>query len=225
MNLYVGTLFMHPTNPDILLAGTGNNAYPDGGGVYLTTNGGTSWQAVVSHENYNAIEFALSNPNIAYAGSAGAVYRSSDHGQTWRKVSTGEEGWGSPGVRAGFPIDFQVDPRDPNRVFANNYGGGNFLSVDGGQTWNWSGDRLAEGMGWRVITFAPSDSKILYADSSGFFSAGVFDNTMPAAGVYVSRDAGATWNSANDALSEKANISFRVPELPQWPLVWLWLSR
>ncbi|MFC1793299.1 WD40/YVTN/BNR-like repeat-containing protein [Planctomycetota bacterium] len=294
-NLYVGTLFMHPENPDILLAGTGNNAYPDGGGIYITTNGGTSWQAVVSNENYNAIEFALSNPNIAYAGSASAVYRSSDCGQSWRKVSSGEEGWGSPGVRAGFPIDFQVDPRDSNRVFANNYGGGNFLSVDGGQTWtvasdgytgaqvraiavdptepstvyaaarsgffastdggdswigrntppafhlewnavavdpsnpqhlvasnnwdpiilqsdnrgqtwNWSGDRLAEGMGWRVITFAPSDPKTLYAGSSAFFSAGVFDNSLPAAGVYVSRDGGATWNSANDTLSAKANI-------------------
>jgi len=54
-------------------------------------------------------------------------------------------------------------------------------------------------MGWRVIAFAPSDSKTLYAGSSAFFSAGVFDNRMPAAG-------GATWNSANDVLSEKANI-------------------
>jgi photosystem II stability/assembly factor-like uncharacterized protein len=294
-NLYVGTLFMHPTNPDILLAGTGNNAYPDGGGVYLSTNGGISWQAVIENENINAVEFALSNPNIAYAGSAGAVYCSSNRGQTWHKVSTGEEGWGSPGVRAGFPIDFQVDPRDPNRIFANNYGGGNFLSTDGGQnwtvasdgytgaqvraiavdptdpatvyvaarsgfftstdggnswigqntppayhlewnavavdpsnpqhilasnnwdpvilnsdnsgrTWSWSGDRLAEGMGWRVIAFALSDPNIVYAGSSAFFSAGVFDNTMPAAGVYISRDGGATWNSVNDALSEKANI-------------------
>jgi len=295
MNLYVGTLFMHPTNPDILLAGTGNNAYPDSGGAYLTTNGGTTWKAVILNENINAIEFALSNPNIAYAGSAAFVYRSSDCGQTWSKVSTGEEGWGSPGVRAGFPIDFQVDPRNPNRVFANNYGGGNFLSLDGGQTWtvasdgytgaqvraiaidptdssivyaaarsgffagtdggdswiglntppafnlewnavavnpsnpqhlmasnnwdpiilksdnggqawNWSGDRLAQGMGWRVITFAPSDPKILYAGSSAFLSAGIFDNTLPAVGVYVSRDGGASWNSANDVLSGKTNI-------------------
>jgi len=264
-NLYVGTLFMHPENPDILLAGTGNNAYPDGGGVYLTTNGGTSWQQVILNENINAVEFSLANSNIAYAGSAGAIYRSEDRGQTWRKVSVGTEGWGSPGVRAGFPIDFQVDPRDPNRVFANNYGGGNFLSADGGQnwtvasdgytgaqvraiavdptdpatvhaaarsgffastdggdswmgrntppafnlewnavavdpsnpqhvlaannwdpillqssdrgqTWIWTGDRLGEGRGWRVITFAPSDPKIVYAGSSAFFSAGVFDD-------------------------------------------------
>jgi photosystem II stability/assembly factor-like uncharacterized protein len=294
-NLYVGTLFMHPENPDVLLAGTGNNAYPDNGGVYLTTNGGISWQQVIPNENINAVEFSLLDPNITYAGSAGAIYRSEDRGQTWRKVSVGTDGWGSPGVRAGFPIDFQVDPRDPNRVFANNYGGGNFLSVDGGQnwtvasdgytgaqvraiavdptspatvyaaarsgfftstdggdswigrntppayhlewnavavdpsdpqhilasnnwdpiilqshdsckTWNWAGDRLVEGMAWRVIAFAPSDSKTIYAGSSAFYTAGVFDNRMPAAGVYVSHDGGTTWSSANDALSENANV-------------------
>lgn len=294
-NLYVGTLFMHPTNPDILLAGTGNNAYPDGGGIFLTINGGTLWQQVLANENINAVEFAFSNPNIAYAGSAGAVYRSEDGGQIWRKVSVGEEGWGSSGVRAGFPIDFQVDPSNPSRVFANNYGGGNFLSVDGGQTWtvasdgytgaqvrdiaidptnpavvyaaarsgffvstdggdswvglntppafhlewnavaidqsnpkhvlasnNWdpiilqsdnkgqiwrlTGDRLQEGMAWRVFKFSTSDSKTVYAGSSAFFSAGVFDDRMSAAGVYVSHDGGTSWNTANDTLSAQANV-------------------
>jgi photosystem II stability/assembly factor-like uncharacterized protein len=38
-------------------------------------------------------------------------------------------------VQVGFPIDMQCDPRDPNRIFVNNYGGGNFLSEDGGRTW------------------------------------------------------------------------------------------
>ena len=295
-NLYVGTLFMHPDNPDVLLAGTGNNAYPDDGGVYLTTNGGASWRQVIPDENINAVEFSLSNPNVAYAGSATAVYRSIDAGQTWRKVSTGNDGWGATGVRAGFPIDFQVDPRDPNRVFANNYGGGNFLSADGGrtwtiasdgytgaqvraiaadpvdpstvyaaarsgfftstkggnswiglnkppafnlewnavavdpsnpqhvlagnnwdpillqssdrgQTWTWAGDRLAHGMGWRVIAFASSNSKTIYAGSSAYYSAGVFDNRMPAAGIYVSHDGGITWNAANDALTAQANVT------------------
>jgi len=294
-NLYVGTLFMHPENPEVLLAGTGNNAYPDGGGAYLTTNGGTSWQEVIPDENINAVEFSLSNPNIAYAGSAGAIYRSDDQGQSWRKISDETEGWGSTGVRAGFPIDFQVDPRDSNRIFANNYGGGNFLSIDGGRTWTvasdgytgaqvrdiavdqtdpgtvytaarsgffrstdggdtWAGlnkppaynlewnvvavdpsnprhvlaannwdpillqssdrgqtwegtsERLGEGLGWRVIAFAPSDSRTVYAGSSAFYSAGVFDDRMPAAGVYVSHDGGSIWAPANDTLSSQVNV-------------------
>ncbi|MEW5873005.1 MAG: hypothetical protein AB1894_27340 [Chloroflexota bacterium] len=134
-NLYVGSLFMHPENPDILLAGTGNNQYYDGNGVYISRDGGGSWEHVLRDDNINAVEFAASDPQIAYAGSSAAIYRSQDGGGTWQRVAGGEQGWGPPGVRAGFPIDFQVDPRDPNRIFANEYGGGNFLSTDGGRTW------------------------------------------------------------------------------------------
>ena len=294
-NLYVGTLFMHPEDPDVLLAGTGNNTYHEGAGVYLTTNGGTSWDAVIPDEGANAVEFATSDPNIAYAGNPGAVHRSTDGGRTWSRVSGDVDGWGPPGVRAGFPIDFQIDPRDPNRVFTNNYGGGNFVTEDGGRTWavastgytgaqvraldvdptdparvyaaarsglftsadagdtwmglnvppaftlewnavaidpsnqqhilagnNWDpiilqshdggttlngvGERLAEGMGWRVIAFAASAPRTVYAGSSAYYSAGGFDDQKPAAGVYVSRDGGETWDFANDALSATANV-------------------
>lgn len=295
-NLYVGTLFMHPQDPSILLAGTGNNQYYDRQGVYLSVNGGASWQQTLPDDNINAVEFALSNPQIAYAGSAAAVYRSADGGRTWRQVSGGPDGWGAPGVRAGFPIDFQADPQNPDRLFANNYGGGNFLSLDGGRTWtvaskgytgaqvrdiavdpadgrrvyaaarsglfvspdagvnwdglsyapfsslewyvvaidpadsqhvltanNWNGCILqshdagstlhavsqgaGEGRGWRAIAFAPSDPTTVYAGTSAFMSAGTFDDQMAAAGIHVSRDRGATWTAANDAVSANANVT------------------
>ncbi|HSB67215.1 MAG TPA: hypothetical protein VLD65_11600, partial [Anaerolineales bacterium] len=133
-NLYITSLFMHPSNPDILLAAAGNNQYRHGGGVYLTTNGGITWKNTLQYNNgvFEAVEFSISNPSIAYAGNEQAVFRSNDGGLTWQKVSSGQN-WGPPGVCAGFPIDFQVDPRDPDRIFANEYGGGNFLSTDGGK--------------------------------------------------------------------------------------------
>jgi photosystem II stability/assembly factor-like uncharacterized protein len=299
-NLFVGSLFMHPTNPDILLAGTGHVQYHEGGGVYLTINGGASWQHTLAEDHViTAVEFATSDPNVAYAGSPDAVHRSADGGQTWETVSGGFDGWGPPGVRAGFPIDFQVAPDDPDTLFVNNYGGGNFLSTDGGRTWSvasrgytgaqvrdiaidpsapgrlfaaarsgifrtndggngWSALNVAPasslewgavaidpkdssrvlaannwntailesthggadwrlvspvlpegppGQGWRAIVFAPSDTQRVYAGASAYYSAGAFDDELPASGVYISTDGGQTWSAANNALSADANVT------------------
>ncbi|MBM3124618.1 MAG: hypothetical protein FJZ87_06035, partial [Chloroflexi bacterium] len=297
-NLYVGSLFMHPTNPDILLAGTGNNTYHSGGGVYLTLDGGNNWtQTLATDFGIHSVEIAQSNPNIAYAGNRSVVYRSEDGGRNWQNV-TGDETpwWGSPGVQTGFPIDFQVDPRDPDRIFTNAYGGGAFLSADSGRTWqdvskgytgaqvralavdpgvpgrivavarsgvfasydggsNWMGinptsidsiewnaiaidpsdlQHLIGGLnvhglivnsndwgsnwttvagpyenrvGWRTIVFSPSNPDIVYAGSAGFYSPSVYNAVQPGMGIFVSRDNGNSWSSANDALTQDANVA------------------
>jgi len=298
-NLYVGSLFLHPTNPDILIAGTGNVQYRKNSGVYRSTDGGVTWSqtlGTVGGEPIESVEISTSNPNIVYAGGEATIYRSEDGGITWDLVSGGGgNGWGAPGVRAGFPIDFQVDPRNPDRIFANEYGGGNFLSEDGGRTWmdasrgytgaqvraiavdpnepgrviaaarsgifvsndggtNWTGlnnppvvsmewNAIAidpansqhivaetnwgnflvnsrdggvtwgqafnfsdQRVGWHAIAFAPSDPDIIYAGSTGYFSAGSFDPSQPGKGIYVSRDGGDTWISANDSLTQDASV-------------------
>jgi photosystem II stability/assembly factor-like uncharacterized protein len=172
-NLYVGSLFMDPQHPDRLIAATGNNQYINGAGVYLTVDGGTSWTLTLHptlNEPIEAVEFATSDPRIAYAASADAVYRSQDGGQTWTQV-TGDpnSGWGPPGVRAGFPIDLQVDPRDPDRLFANAYGGGNFLSEDGGRTWT-DASRGYSGAQVRGIAVDPTQpGRVIAAARSGLF--------------------------------------------------------
>jgi photosystem II stability/assembly factor-like uncharacterized protein len=172
-NLYVGSLFMDPQDPDRLIAATGNNQYRDGAGAYLTVDGGLSWTLTLDpalNEPVEAVEFATSDPRIAYAASADAVYRSQDGGQTWRQVTgDADSGWGPPGVRAGFPIDLQVDPRDPDRLFANAYGGGNFLSEDGGRTWT-DASRGYTGAQVRGIAVDPTQpGRVIAAARSGLF--------------------------------------------------------
>lgn len=168
-NLYIGTLFMHPTNPDILLAGAGNNAFRQGSGVYLSTNAGESWVQVLSTgtDAVTSVEFATSNPNIAYAGGDPFFYSSQDGGRTWNRLA--QDNWGPPGVRIGFPIDFQVDPRDPDRLFTNAYGGGNFVSTDGGRTWQVASQGYT-GAEMNAVAVDPTDAATVYAGArSGFF--------------------------------------------------------
>ncbi len=176
-SLYVGSLFMNPVRPDTILAGAGNNAYPSGGGVYLTTDGGASWRQTLRGDVITAVEFALSRPSVAYAGSESAIYRSSTGGVTWQRVTTGAS-WGPPGVRAGFPIDFQVDPQNPDRLFANNYGGGNFFSADGGRTWT----NASSGYTGAQVRALAGDSR----QPGRVYAAG-------RSGVFHSVDGGADW--------------------------------
>jgi photosystem II stability/assembly factor-like uncharacterized protein len=166
-NLYIGSLFMHPENPDILLAGTGNNQYPHFGGVYLSTNGGQTWEQTLDDAVIEAVEFSETNAQIAYAGSANGVYQSDDGGHTWQKVTSEE--WGPEGVRVGFPIDFQVDPHDPQRLFVNAYGGGNFISQDGGHSWAASSKGYT-GAQVRALAVDPNQPGRVYAAArSGLF--------------------------------------------------------
>ena len=144
-NLYCGNLAMHPQNPEILFTATGNNAwsYPPNnqqGGVFRTTNGGQLWEKVLgdnleNNELFAFVAFSPSDPNIVYAGSYGAIHRSEDGGDTWVRMAKDESGYGPDGVNAGFPISAVVDPNDPYKIFVNNYGGGNFVSEDGGLNW------------------------------------------------------------------------------------------
>jgi len=177
--LYIGSLYMHPENPEVLLAAAGV-AIPEAAaqrlaaeghspaGIYRTSDGGETWTQVVEPpvdrivEAFSAVELCPSDPAIGYAGSELAVYRTEDAGITWDLVAGSPAGWGPPGVRAGWPIDMQCDPRDTDRVFANNYSGGNFLSEDGGRTWVNASDGYT---GAQIINLAvdPSDAAHVFA--------------------------------------------------------------
>lgn len=126
---------MHPTNPQILYAGTGLNVYFNKPGVYKTLNGGATWNQMLDEEDViSAVTLSPSNPEVVYAGGGG-FYRSDNGGISWIRSDNGFNMWGPPGFNPGVPISAVVDPDDPMTVFVNNYKGGNVKSNDGGITW------------------------------------------------------------------------------------------
>jgi len=189
--LHVGSLYMKPGDPQTLLAGAGaitlGGEGEPSGIVYLTQDGGESWTPVVTGDNaIGAVEFCEQDPQIAYAAGELRVYRSADGGLTWQSFGDeARETWGPPGLYPGMPIDIQVDPDDPgcNRLFINNYIGGNFLSIDGGKTWT-------------VATQGYSGAQVLGLDVAADNPSLVYAGVRMAA--FVSKDGGETWSSISN---------------------------
>lgn len=134
--LYVGSLFLHPKNPDVLIAGTGFDDYTrQPHGVYITENGGSDWKKVKEiQKSITSVEFCEIDPDIIYAAGEYYFYKSEDGGKSWEQK--GDYLWGTSGRKAGIPIDLACDYLDTNKVFVNSYNGGNIVSIDGGETWN-----------------------------------------------------------------------------------------
>ncbi len=172
-DLYISSLFMHPQDPEIMLAAAGNDPYTwkTGrvmGGVYLTTDGGDTWLETLDGHNFSSVEICLGDPNIAYASARTGFFSSQDNGNTWQQVAG--KSWGPPDTVVGWPIDMQCDPRDEQRIFVNAYGGGVFLSEDGGSTWITSSKGYSGALTWDVDVASQEPAHVFISARSGCFT-------------------------------------------------------
>ena len=106
-------ILIHPDNPDVVVVGATGHLYSpnDERGIYKTTDGGKTWKQTlfvdnmsgiidlqVSPENYNVM-FATSwtkdrkSWNFIGNGNNSAIYKSTDAGETWTKISTKASGF------------------------------------------------------------------------------------------------------------------------------------
>lgn len=163
---------MHPKDSKILLAGTGHAFFDQDGGIYRTVDGGLNWSYVGGGDRVVSVEISTKNPQIAYAGDVAhsKFFSSEDGGVTWKTLTRKDgESWGPDNIFAGWPIDLQVDPRDPTRIFVNNYGGGNFLSENGGNTWSVSSTGYSGAQIHGLIVDSDNAATVYATGTSGTF--------------------------------------------------------
>jgi len=178
-NLYVNSLDMHPSDPNILIIGAKNFTYPNGGGVYITYDGAETWEYLVGTE-ISAVEFVDEDPNFVYAAGQHEFFRSRSGGGSWQQFTNQRGLYGPDRMIVGIAMDFQVDPDDPNRVFLNTYQGGNFYSEDGGE--NWVPTSLGySGLLTRDVEVSKSNPAIVVASGR--------------TGPFVSEDGGLNWEA------------------------------
>src|SRR5215471_5884608 len=197
-----------PSQPNVFYIGF------DNGGVWRSTDYGSTWKPLFDHEStgsIGAIAVAPSNPNIIYVGTGAGiirpdlatgngVYKSTDAGKTWMHL----------GLRDSQMIaNIDVDPRNPNRLFVaalgHPYGPnaerGIFRSTDGGESFQkvLFKDDYVSGNDVRID---PGNPNIVYAalwqQQQGFYENGAFSGTD--GGIFKSTDGGSNWKQLSTGL-------------------------
>ena len=171
----IGRVLIHPTNPEIVyVAALGHlwGTNPERG-IYKTTDGGKTWSRILfvnDTTGFVDLEMDPTNPEVLYAaawhrlrwggshmqgvGKGSGIYKTTDGGKTWTKLTDPARSNGLPTDRLG-RIGLAVAAKDPKIVYATiqvdrgvtdplqgRYGGV-FRSSDAGATWTQVNDLQA----------------------------------------------------------------------------------
>lgn len=181
----VSRIAIDPRNSRHIVVGAFGDPFKDSPnrGVYVTFDGGRSWtKTLYLSESSGASDVALDprDPNVVYAGmwhfrrvpwtftsggADGGLFKSTDGGRTWKRLS-------GNGLPAGFTgrIGLAIAPSRPNRVFALIEAKGGILwrSDDAGAHWTMtSSDTLVDQRPFYFTHIAvdPRDPNHVYAVS------------------------------------------------------------
>lgn len=166
----VAAIQVHPTNPNVVYVGTGDQDGGDapGVGIMKTVDGGFTWTQLGIAEFGNAAIRGLGldpeNPDtVIAAGSFGSpkrLYRSTNGGSTWTPVTTNSEYWN----------DLVIGPNNGGSriMYASASGSGKgriYKSTDRGATWTQLTTLpLADGQDYSSVDIAvsPADGNRVY---------------------------------------------------------------
>ncbi len=185
---HISRIVVHPTNPDVLLVAAQGALYGPNAerGIFKSTDGGATWKKVLFvDERTGAAELSMdaTNPRILYAamwehgrtpwqvisgGPGSGLYKSTDLGETWTKMSGGLP------TKMG-KMAIAVSPSEPERVYAliESESDGNdrglWMSTNAGRSWSRvSGDpRLVQRAWYYIELFVdPKNAQRIYVLSA-----------------------------------------------------------
>ena len=208
----VGAVAVAESDANIVYVGMGEHAVRGvmthhGDGVYKSTDAGKTWKKMGLDATQHIARIAIDpkNPNIVFVAAQGAlfsktsergIYKSIDGGVTWKKVLYVDDKTGC--------TDLSMDMNNPTILYASMWehgrlpwqvisggpGSGLYKSTDGGEHWEKMQGGLPKEMGKMSISVCRSNSEKIYALIESDFS-------KEAGGMYVSENAGKTWNQVS----------------------------
>ncbi|MDH3456941.1 MAG: hypothetical protein OER90_08870, partial [Gemmatimonadota bacterium] len=185
----IGAVLIHPNDPNIVYVAAIGHAFgpsPERG-VYRSLDAGRHWDRVLFVSDSTGavdLEFAPDNPREIYAAMwraerkpwtiisgarEGGIYKSSDGGETWRKLVNG-----LPAELIG-KSDLAVSAAAPNRLYVlmeAEPSGGLYRSDDRGESFRLISTQrgiLNRPFYYTNVDAAPSDADMVYINNEGFF--------------------------------------------------------
>lgn len=185
------------------------------GGVWKTTNAGTSWKALSGFgtSSIGCVTYDPTDPLVVWVGSGeNNSQRSVGWGDGLYKSVDGGESWTNVGLKASEHIgNVAVDPRDGNVVFVAAQGplwaaGGDrgvYKSADGGKTWK-RVLNVDEWTGANEVWFDPHRPDVMYASTyQRHRKVWTLLNGGPGSGIWKSTDKGETWTRLKNGLPDE----------------------
>jgi photosystem II stability/assembly factor-like uncharacterized protein len=183
------------------------------GGVWKTTNSGTSWTPVFDNEgsySIGAIAMDARNPNVVWVGTGELnAQRSVGYGDGVYKSEDGGKSWKNMGLKTSEHIGrIAIDPTNSDTVYVAAQGplwssGGErglYKTIDGGKTWKQI-LKISDDTGVTDIVIDPRHPNRIYAAAwqrrRHVFT---YIGGGPESGIYRSTDGGATWTRSRSGL-------------------------
>ena len=208
----IGAVEIAESDPNVIYVGGGEKTVrgnvSSGYGVWKSVDAGKTWAeaGLPDSRHIPRLKVHPDNPDVVFAAVLGniykptqerGVYKSTDGGESWRKVLFANEQAGA--------VDLTFDPTNPRILYASTWrvqrtpyslssgGDGSALwkSTDSGETWT----EISKNQGFPQDTLGIIGVAVSPVNSQRVFA--IVEN-KDKGGLYRSEDGGATWKQIND---------------------------